>query len=377
MEMQKHYTFLDLGRVNAPYADALKAACARVIDSGRYVGGSEVEALENDMATLTGARYAVGVASGLDALRLTLMAWIEMGRLSKGDEVLVPANTYFASVLSISLAGLTPMPVDVDAATHNLDTSLLEASLTERTRAVMTVHLYGRPAWNARLEEFVRVNNLLVIEDAAQAIGARLADGRCCGALGDAGCFSFYPTKNVGALGDAGAVTTSDAELAAMLRSLRNYGGSGKAYYFDHLGANSRLDPIQAAMIRVKLPFTDKENDGRRAIAAVYDAEISNPYVSTPEAGPDRHIYHQYVVTSPYRDALRDYLQANGVETLVHYPCPPHQQKCYPELAGYSMPVAERLAGDVVSLPISPACTSLDDAREISQIINRFNPKLS
>lgn len=370
--MPKHYPFLDLGRVNAPYADELKRACSRVVDSGRYIGGPEVEALERELAAMVGTRYAVGVASGLDALRLTLSSWIQLGRLSPGDEVIVPANTYFASVLAISLAGLTPVPVDADATTHNLDTSLLAGALTERTRAVMTVHLYGRPAYDRRLEEFASAHGLLVIEDAAQAIGASFADGRMCGALGHAGCFSFYPTKNIGALGDAGAVTTDDDALADMLRSLRNYGSGDRAYYFDRLGANSRLDPIQAAMIRVKLPHTDRENDGRRAIAAIYDSEITNPLVTTPDPGPDRHVYHQYVVTTAHRDALRRYLLDNGVETLVHYPCPPHLQKCYPSLAGYRLPVATRLADQVVSLPISPACTTPDDAREIAAIINKF-----
>ncbi len=370
--MAKHYPFLDLGKVNAPYAVALKDACARVIDSGRYIGGTEVEEFERELSGLVGTRHAVGVASGLDALRLTLSAWIELGRLSPGDEVIVPANTYFASVLAVSTAGLRPVPVDADASTHNIDTSLLERAMTPRTRAVMPVHLYGRPAWDSRIADFASANGLLVIEDVAQAIGASLADGRCCGALGDAGCFSFYPTKNVGALGDAGAVTTDDAELADMLRSLRNYGSGGKAYYFDHLGANSRLDPIQAAMIRVKLAYTGHENDGRREIAATYDAEIANPLVLKPEPGPDRHVYHQYVITTPWRDELRGYLLSRGVETLVHYPCPPHRQNCYPDLARYSMPVAERLANEVVSLPISPVCTSVDDAREIAAIINEF-----
>lgn len=370
--MPKHYTFLDLGKVNAPYVGALKEACTRIVDSGRYIGGPEVKAFEEELAQLIGTRHAIGVASGLDALRLTLMAWIELGRIAPGDEVLVPANTYFASVLAISAAGLTPVPVDADAATHNIDTALLEKALTGRTRAVMPVHLYGRPAWDKRLEDFVDANSLLVIEDAAQAIGASLADGRRCGALGDAGCFSFYPTKNIGALGDAGAVTTDDPALASMLRSLRNYGTGDRAYYFDHLGANSRLDPIQAAMIRVKLPHTNEENDRRRAIAAIYDAEIRNPHVSLPAPGPDRHVYHQYVVTTPYRDAFRRYLLDNGVETLVHYPCPPHRQNCYTQLAHFSMPVAERLAGEITSLPISPACTSPDDAHEIAAIINKF-----
>lgn len=371
--MPAQYPFLDLGRVNAPYTDELKRACERVIDSGRYIGGPEVEALEADMARLTGARYAVGVASGLDALRLTLAAWIELGEMAPGDEVIVPANTYFASVLAVTLAGLTPVPVDADPTTHNLDFTLLRRAIKARTRAVMPVHLYGRPAWSPELEAIANEHGLKVIEDVAQAIGAELADGRRCGALGDAGCFSFYPTKNVGALGDAGAVTTSDPALAAMLRSLRNYGASGEPYMFAHLGANSRLDPIQAAMIRVKLPYTDRENDGRRALAAIYDAEISNPLVSTPDAGDDRHVYHQYVVTSPHRDELRRYLADNGVETLIHYPCPPHRQVCYPDLADrYSLPVAERLASQVLSLPISPACTTIDDARAIAQIINRF-----
>ena len=369
----KHYTFLDLGRVNAPYAEELKRACGRVIDSGRYIGGPEVEALESDMSALTGTRHAVGVASGLDALRLTLMAWIELGRMAPGDEVIVPGNTYFASTLAISMAGLTPVPVDCSSSTHNLDTSLIEAAITPRTKGVMTVHLYGRPAWDEALSDVAMRHDLLVIEDAAQAIGARLADGRSCGNLGAAGCFSFYPTKNVGALGDAGVVTTNDAELAGMLRSLRNYGGSGKAYYFDHLGANSRLDPIQAAMIRVKLAHVDEENDGRRAIANVYNREISNPLECIPGECADRHAYHQYVITTAHRDAFRSYLADNGVETLVHYPCPPHLQKCYPQLAHYNLPVTERMAREVVSLPISPACTSLDDAREIAAIINKFS----
>lgn len=370
--MAKHYPFLDLGKVNAPYAAALKDACARVIDSGRYIGGTEVEELEHELAGLVGTRHVVGVASGLDALRLTLMAWIELGRMSPGDEVIVPANTYFASVLAVSTAGLKPVLVDADASTHNIDTSLLEMALTPRTRGIMPVHLYGRPAWDNRIADFASANGLLVIEDVAQAIGASLADGRRCGALGDAGCFSFYPTKNVGALGDAGAVTTDDIELVDMLRSLRNYGAGSRPYYFDHLGANSRLDPIQAAMIRVKLAHTDEENDRRRAIAAIYDTEIANPLVLKPEAGPDRHVYHQYVVTAPWRDELRSYLLSRGVETLVHYPCPPHRQKCYPDLADCNMPVAERLAREVVSLPVSPACTSVDDAREIASIINEF-----
>ena len=373
--MTYRYPFLDLGKVNSAYATQLKDAAARVIDSGRYIGGDEVEALEHDMATICGAEYAVGTGNGLDALRLILLGYIELGRMAPGDEVIVPANTYIASFLAISQAGLVPVPVEPDATTHCIDAEAVRRAITSRTRAIMTVHLYGRIAYDAELEEIARSHGLLLIEDAAQAIGASL-DGRKAGAIGDAAGFSFYPTKNIGALGDGGCITTSDPELADVVASLRNYGVDAP-YHNRYCGINSRLDPIQAAMIRVKLPYVDVENDGRRLIAATYLDNIRNAAVILPDPGQGRHVYHQFVVCVDDRDRFRAYLADNGVETAVHYPVAPHRQPCYANrYAEFSLPVAERLAAQVVSLPISPACTSVDDAKAISAIINDYIPRV-
>lgn len=370
--MPMRYPFLDLGIVNRPYAAELKQAVCRVVDSGRYCGGGEVEAFEHELAVLTGVSHAVGVSNGLDALRLILRAYVIMGAMAPGDEVIVPANTFIASVLAISDAGLVPVVAEPSALTHNIDTARIEEYLTPRTRAVMAVHLYGRIAHDAALVDFVESNGLKLIEDSAQAIGARCVAG-CAGSLGDVAAFSFYPTKNIGALGDAGAVTTDDAALARTVRMLANYGSEGH-YNNEYQGFNCRLDPVQAAMLRVKLPHTDEENELRRAVAREYMASIDNPLVTVPvaEDEPGRHVYHQFVVTSPCRDALRDYLAANGVGTGIHYPVPVHRQACYAaEMSGLHLPVAERLAREVLSLPVS-RCTSVADAREISAIINRF-----
>ncbi|MDE7119018.1 MAG: DegT/DnrJ/EryC1/StrS family aminotransferase, partial [Muribaculaceae bacterium] len=359
------YPFLELDTVNRPYAAELKQAVGRVIDSGRYCGGPEVDDFERRMAHLTGAAHVVGVSNGLDALRLILRAYILIGAMAPGDEVIVPANSFIASALAISDSGLKPVVAEPSALTHNLDTSRLDEYLTPRTRAVMTVHLYGRVSYAEALANFVRSNGLKLIEDSAQAIGAR-HHGRAAGSLGDAAAFSFYPTKNIGALGDAGAVTTSDTELARIVRMLANYGSEG---HYDNIyqGFNCRLDPVQAAMLSVKLPHTDAENDLRRAVAAEYMSRIDNPLVALPaaEAEPERHVYHQFVVTSPCRDRLRLYLEANGVGTGIHYPVAIHRQPCYAAQMGHMhLPVAERLAGEVLSLPVS-RCTTVDDAREI------------
>jgi dTDP-4-amino-4,6-dideoxygalactose transaminase len=250
----------------------------------------------------------------------------------------------------------------------------VEKALTARTRAVITVHLYGRIAYDRRLADIVAANNLLLIEDAAQAIGASL-DGKKAGAIGHAAGFSFYPTKNIGGLGDGGCITTDDDDLCAVVSSLRNY-GVDSPYHNRYIGINSRLDPIQAAMLRVKLPYTDIENDGRRRLAEVYLNEITNSGVTLPQPGPGRHVYHQFVVTVDNRDDFRRYLADSGVETAVHYPVAPHRQRCYAELlGGYSLPIAERLAATVVSLPISPACTTVDDAAAISHIINSYHQR--
>ncbi len=367
------YPFLDLATVNAPYIEELHRAAGSIIDSGRYVGGPEVEAFEKSLAADTGTAFAVGTANGLDALRLIIRAYIELGRLKAGDEIIVPANTYIASILAITDCGLIPVPVEPRTDTLNLDTSLIEKAITPATRAIMTVHLYGRACHDATLMEIAKRHNLLVIEDNAQAIGARSRlNNRRTGSLGDAAAFSFYPTKNIGALGDAGAVTTDDAELAAAVRALANY-GSDRRYHNIYCGLNSRLDPLQAAFLNIKLKHLDEENALRAAIAEIYENEISNPRVIKPHysAGGDM-VWHQYVVMTEDRDGFRDYLLKNGVQTDVHYATPPHRQPCYADLLGkLSLPVTDTIADQVVSLPVT-RCTSEDDARAIARIINSY-----
>ncbi len=370
------YPFLDLGTVNAPYADELKEAAIRVIDSGRYIGGQEVEAFERELAAHTGSVYAVGVSNGLDALRLIFRAYIELGRLAPGDEVIVPANTYIASVLAVTDCGLTPVFVEPDPSTLNLDTSLIEQSISPRTKAILTVHLYGRPCYDELMAEAASRHGLIIVEDNAQAIGADASwpsprQTTRTGSLGDAAAFSFYPTKNVGAVGDAGAVTTSDADLANAVRALANY-GSDRRYHNIYQGFNCRLDPIQAAFLRVKLNHVAEETQRRRALAAVYDTEITNPAVLKPRKDmPDGSVWHQYVVRSDSRDELQAYLTDNGVGTDIHYAVPPHRQPCYGRYASLYLPLTDMLADQVLSLPVS-ACTSIEDAHSIARIINRF-----
>ncbi len=371
------YPFLDLGVINAPFAGALKEAAARVIDSGRYVGGGECADFEAALAAHTGTAYAVGVSNGLDALRLIFKSYIELGRLSKGDAVMVPANTYIASVLAITDSGLTPVFVEPDALTHNLDTSRLEAAMTPAVKAILTVHLYGRPCYDEALASFAARHGLIIVEDNAQAIGADAATPSPrgttrTGSLGDAAAFSFYPTKNLGALGDAGAVTTNDEELARTVRALANY-GSDTRYHNIYQGYNCRLDPVQAAFLLAKLPYLERETAHRRRLAAIYDSEIDNPAVHKPLVDdPDRAVWHQYVLTVEERDAFRQYLADNGVGTDIHYAVPPHKQPCYIAFAELQLPVTEYLASRVVSIPISSG-TSEADARAIAGIINRFN----
>lgn len=366
------YPFLDLGTVNTPYVDELVAAAERVIRSGRYIGGSENEAFEDMLARSAGVPYAVGVSNGLDALRLIFKAYIALGRLSPGDAVAVPGNTYIATVLAVSDAGLVPVFVDADADTLNMDTSLLEQAYTPAMKAVLTTHLYGRVSCDDTMKDFCRRHDLLLVEDVAQAIGAFSGKYRA-GACGDAAAYSFYPTKNIGALGDAGAVLTSDKELAAAVRALANY-GTDRRYHNIYKGYNCRLDPVQAAMLAVKLPHLAEENGRRRRLAAAYDSAMASKYVLKPAIeSPDGSVWHQYAILSPYRDELRAYLAENEVGTDINYPLPPHKQPCYAEYSALSLPVSERIAAQVLSLPVS-ACTSEQDAREISMIINNFRP---
>lgn len=378
--MPKSYTFLDLDLVNRPYMADIRAALDRVALSGRYVGGPEVEAFENELAAATGTRYAVGVSNGLDALRLIFRAYILLGRLKPGDEVLVAANTYVASVLAVSDAGLRPVLVDADGETMNMSADAAARAVTPRTRAILPVHLYGRTCWDEKMKDLVRGHDLIVVEDNAQAIGARSAvsgiDDRShnTGALGHAAAFSFYPTKNIGALGDAGAVTTDDATLAATVRSLANY-GSDRRYHNIFKGFNCRLDPLQAAVLRVKLPHLDAIANARNEVATAYLSHIVSPYVRLPLPCLDGDcVWHQFVVRCDSRDELRAFLAANGVQTDINYPLPVHRQPCYvKEFAGCSFPVAERLGDTLLCLPVS-ACTSVADACEISEIINSYVP---
>lgn len=366
----KKYKFLDLGEVNRPLADELAAAVERVVRGGQYVGGPEVSAFESELAKATGVGYAVAVSNGLDALRLILRAYIEEGFMKPGDEVIVPANTYIATILAILDNGLKPVLVEPRLDTLNIDTSKIEEAVTPRTRVIMTVHLYGRVAYDDEMQRVADKYGLRIVEDNAQAIGAKHADGRSTGALGHAAGFSFYPTKNIGALGDAGAVTTDDAGLAARVRALSNY-GSDRTYHNIYKGLNCRHDPIQAAALRVKLPHLEEETKRRQALAAVYEREISNPQVIKPLWASDDMVWHQYVVRVADRDAFRDFLGERGVETAVHYPTAPHRQPCMAEYSHLSLPVSEQIAREVVSLPIS-ACTSLEDAAEIASIINDY-----
>lgn len=377
------FPFLDLAEVNRRYLDGLQAAAARVIDSGRYVGGPECEAFEKELAAMCQAPHAVGVSNGLDALRLIMMAWQELGLLSAGDGVIVAANTYIASILAIIQAGLTPVLTDPDPTTMNLSAEGIRraAKANPRARAVMPVHLYGRVAWDEAMRREVTERNLLVIEDNAQAIGAiastdGLFGSRRSGAIGHAGAFSFYPTKNVGALGDAGAVVTHSAELAAAVRALANY-GSDRRYHNIYVGLNCRMDPLQAAMLRVKLPDMRWANARRFERAVAYRNVIDHPLVIKPGISPQVNdsVWHQYVirVTDGQRDNMRRYLLDNGVETDIHYAVPPHLQPCLSGLSHPALPVTEILADEVLSLPISDT-TSVADAAEIGRIINRFNP---
>ncbi len=374
--MIKEYPFLDLALVNAPYMDELKAAACEVIERGRYLHSTQTEMLEQEIAQLCQVRHCVTVSNGLDALRLILRAYKEMGMLHDGDEVIVPANTYVASVLAVSDNNLVPVLVDPREDTMNLDSSLMEGLITPRTRAVMPVHLYGTPCWDETLMKVVQDHDLLVIEDNAQAIAARsdtagLNGTFITGGLGHVAGMSFYPTKNLGALGDGGAVMTNDEELAKTVRALANYGSESR-YHNIYKGYNCRLDEIQAAMLRVKLRYLERDNDTRNAVARAYNEAINTPKVTTPVIFDGmRQTWHQYVVRTRDRDAFRDYLKANGIGTDIHYATPAHWQPCYQDLQHAPLPMTERLANEVVSLPIAHPITP-DDARAIADVINRY-----
>lgn len=348
--------FLDWRLENRPHFDELLAAARRVLESGRYVLGEEVAAFEREYAAWTGARHAVGVASGLDALVLILNAYVELGMLARGDAVVVPANTYIASILAVVQAGLEPILVEPDAATCELDPELIEPALTPRTKAIMAVHLYGQCADMAAIRNVARRHGLLTIEDAAQAHGATCGNDKA-GHLGDAAGHSFYPGKNLGAIGDGGAVTTDDAELADVVRALRNY-GSHRKYYNRYKGRNSRLDELQAAFLRIKLRQLDAENSCRRAVADAYLAGIANPRLTLPTVAPyGRPCWHLFTVRCAERDRLQADLLRAGIHTMVHYPVPPHRQEAFREWRARSYPITEKIHREILSLPMSSALT--------------------
>lgn len=364
--------FLDLQAINAQYRAELIAACTRVIDSGWYIGGKELSQFEQEFSAYCGSGHCIGVANGLDALILTLRAWLEMGRLQPGDEVIVPANTYIASILAISANGLTPVLVEPNAASFNLCPVNARAAITNKTRVILPVHLYGQLADMPAIMTLAHEYGLLVLEDAAQAHGAAIG-GKKAGSWGDAAGFSFYPGKNLGALGDAGAITTHDADLAQTLRALRNY-GSHEKYKNLFKGVNSRLDEIQAAMLRIKLQHLELETQNRRMIARVYLENIRNPAVQLPQLTSDeQHVWHLFVVSTSQRDALQKYLAEQGIQTLVHYPIPPHQQQAYQEWNARSYPLTEGLHQEVISLPMGPTLSQLEALRVVAAV-NDFTP---
>lgn len=367
--------FLDLKSINAQYRAELIEACTRVIDSGWYIGGNELFQFEENFAAYCGTQYCVGVANGLDALILTLRAWIELGRLKAGDEIVVPANTYIASILAISANYLTPVLVEPDTYTCNIDPKKIEAAITSKTRAILPVHLYGQIADMPAILNMAEKYNLLVLEDSAQAHGASIT-GKKVGNWGHASGFSFYPGKNLGALGDAGAITTNDAELAQMLKALRNY-GSHEKYKNLVQGVNSRLDEIQAAMLNVKLKYLDQEIQHRRYIANLYLNGIKNPLVQLPLINTnaevyEQHVWHLFVVRTQHREALQKHLTNHGIQTLIHYPIPPHQQQAYQEWNNLSYPLTEAMHKEVLSLPIGPTLTG-QDAEKIIALVNDWS----
>lgn len=365
--------FLDLQKINAQYNDALKTAATRVIDSGWFLQGAETKAFEEKLARLVGvpAENTVTVANGLDALRLILRAYIEMGIMTAGDEVIVPANTYIASILAITDNRLVPVLVEPSIETYNLDLNKIEAAITPRTKAILLVHLYGRVVWSKDLEDIARRHHLRIIEDNAQAIAAEW-DGRRTGSLGDAAGFSFYPGKNLGALGDSGAMTTHDPEVARIVRAIANY-GSEKKYVNRYMGLNSRMDEIQAAFLSVKIDFVEQENERRREIANYYCQHIQNPKIILPAqpANPKEHIYHLFVIRTADRDLLQTYLTAHDIQTLIHYPIPPHKQDCYREWNHITLPITEKIHEEVLTLPMSPVMTN-EEVRQVVKVLNAY-----
>lgn len=362
--------FLDLQKITAKYADEIHEAVSRVVDSGWYLQGEENERFEQHYADYIGTKHCVGCANGLDALIWIYRAYIEMGVMQPGDEVIVPANTYIASILAITENGLKPVLVEPRLDTLEIDADRIEEAITERTRSILLVHLYGRCAYTEKISEICRKHGLKLVEDNAQAHGCNSQLSKT-GSLGEAAGHSFYPGKNLGAFGDGGAVTTNDKELADTVRALANY-GSEKKYVFKYKGRNSRLDEIQAAVLDVKLRHLDEDNAHRQEIANYYYEHIANPLITLPTRLPDAHnVYHLFPILCEKRDALQSHLAENGIQTLIHYPIPPHQQQCYRAWNDLSFPITEQIHQQELSLPISPVMT-MEEVNDILRVIRGF-----
>ena len=369
--------FLSLKDVTALHGVEINEAVSRVVNGGWYLQGEENKKFEKDFSEFIGVKYTVGCANGLDALIWIFRAYIEMGVMKAGDEVIVPANTYIATILAITENGLIPVLVEPKPNTLEIDDDLIESKITSKTKAIAIVHLYGRIAYTKKIGELCKKYNLKLVEDCAQSHGCKFEDGRMTGSLGDAAGFSFYPGKNLGALGDAGAMVTNDEELAKAVRALANY-GSQRKYVFKYAGRNSRLDEIQAAVLDVKLKHLVHDNAHRKEVAHYYYEHINNPLITLPNLLPDeQNAYHLFpiVVGEGKRDALHDYLADNGVGTVCHYPIAPHKQECYAKeswnIPQHSLPITERLADEELSIPIGPTIT-MDELKEVVKLINEF-----
>jgi len=365
--------FLSLKDTTALHGEEINEAVTRVVNSGWYLQGRENENFEEYYSKFIGAKYTIGCANGLDSLILIFRAYIEMGLMQPGDEVIVPANTYIATILAITENGLQPVLCEPKFNTLEIDDDKIEELITRKTKAIALVHLYGRCAYSEKIGQLCKNYNLKLIEDNAQAHGCLYTDGRMTGSIGDAAGHSFYPGKNLGALGDGGAVTTNDPELQAVIRALANY-GSQKKYVFNYIGRNSRLDEIQAAVLYVKLKYILTDNQHRKEVAKYYIEHLKNPFVHLPDTMPyEQNVFHLFpiLVSDGKRDELKDYLEKNGVGTMIHYPIPPHKQKCYKVLNQMNLPITEKIAQQELSIPIGPSIT-LEEVKLIVELINKF-----
>ena len=364
--------FLDLKSINSQYSEEIKQVISNVVDSGWYILGQNVEKFEEEFARYCGTKYSIGVASGLDALILIFEGYKALGIFQEGDEIIVPANTYIASILAISKTGLKPVLIEPDIKTYNIDPDLIEEKITSKTKAILAVHLYGRLCEMEQINKIAKKYNLKIIEDSAQSHGATDINGYKAGNLGDASAFSFYPGKNLGAMGDGGAITTNDQELNEIIRILRNY-GSEKKYHNLHKGFNSRLDEMQAAILSVKLKYLDKDNQKRREIAQLYCSHINNSKIILPKLpnNQNSHVWHLFTIITDLREKLQNYLDENQVQTMIHYPVAPHKQKAYKELSNLEFPITEKIHNQILSIPISPIIDT-KDACYISDLVNKF-----